>query len=95
MCITSETCRANSVIKTALNNLHQAGPNKTHLHILNNLHHDLADENAAELLYLWVQKVTFLVAAQIRVSLVRYELILTAYGFSLNIIHTKTDKKED
>ena len=28
MCITSETCRANSVIKTALNNLHQAGPNK-------------------------------------------------------------------
>ena len=29
MCITSETCRANSVIKTALNNLHQAGPNKT------------------------------------------------------------------
>ena len=30
MCITSETCRANSVIKTALNNLHQAGPNKTH-----------------------------------------------------------------
>jgi len=27
MCITSETCRANSVIKTALNNLHQAGPN--------------------------------------------------------------------
>ena len=36
MCITSETCRANSVIKTALNNLHQAGPNKTH--ILNNLH---------------------------------------------------------
>ena len=31
MCITSETCRANSVIKTALNNLHQAGPNKTHV----------------------------------------------------------------
>ena len=30
MCITSETCRANSVIKTALNNLHQVGPNKTH-----------------------------------------------------------------
>ena len=30
MCITSETCRANSVIKTTLNNLHQAGPNKTH-----------------------------------------------------------------
>ena len=30
MCTTSETCRANSVIKTALNNLHQAGPNKTH-----------------------------------------------------------------
>ena len=30
MCITSETCRANSVIKTALNNLHRAGPNKTH-----------------------------------------------------------------
>ena len=30
MCITSETCRANSVIKTALNNLHQTGPNKTH-----------------------------------------------------------------
>ena len=26
----SETCRANSVIKTALNNLHQAGPNKTY-----------------------------------------------------------------
>ena len=32
MCITSETCRANSVIKTALNNLHQAGPNKTHIY---------------------------------------------------------------
>jgi len=32
MFITSETCRANSVIKTALNNLHQAGPNKTHTH---------------------------------------------------------------
>ena len=32
MCITSETRRANSVIKTALNNLHQAGPNKTHMH---------------------------------------------------------------
>ena len=31
MYITSETCRANSVIKTALNNLHQAGPNKTHI----------------------------------------------------------------
>jgi len=31
MCITSETCRANSVIKTALNNLHQAGPNKTQI----------------------------------------------------------------
>ena len=31
MCITSETCRAKSVIKTALNNLHQAGPNKTHI----------------------------------------------------------------
>jgi len=31
MCITSETCRTNSVIKTALNNLHQAGPNKTRL----------------------------------------------------------------
>ena len=31
MCITSETCRANSVIKTTLNNLHQAGPNKTHI----------------------------------------------------------------
>jgi len=31
MCITSETCRANSVIRTALNNLHQAGPNKTHI----------------------------------------------------------------
>jgi len=30
MCTTSETCRINSVIKTALNNLHQAGPNKTH-----------------------------------------------------------------
>ena len=30
MCTISETCRANSVIKTALNNLHQAGPNKTH-----------------------------------------------------------------
>ena len=30
MCITSETCRADSVIKTAQNNLHQAGPNKTH-----------------------------------------------------------------
>jgi len=30
MCITSETCRANSVIKTALNNFHQAVPNKTH-----------------------------------------------------------------
>ena len=29
MCITSETCRANSVIKTALNNLHQADPKKT------------------------------------------------------------------
>ena len=28
MCITSETCRANSVIKIALNNLHQAGPSK-------------------------------------------------------------------
>ena len=28
MCITSETCRAKSVIKTALNNLHQAGPSK-------------------------------------------------------------------
>ena len=28
MCITSETCRAKSVIKKALNNLHQAGPNK-------------------------------------------------------------------
>ena len=28
MCTTCETCRANSVIKTALNNLHQAGPNK-------------------------------------------------------------------
>ena len=31
MCTTSETCRANSVIKTAPNNLHQAGPNKTHI----------------------------------------------------------------
>jgi len=31
MCTTSETCRANSVIKTALNNLHEAGPNKTHV----------------------------------------------------------------
>ena len=31
MCITSETCRANGVIKKALNNLHQAGPNKTHI----------------------------------------------------------------
>jgi len=31
MCTTSETCRANSVIKTALNNLHQAGPNKNHM----------------------------------------------------------------
>ena len=31
MCTTSETCRANSAIKTALNNLHQAGPNKTHI----------------------------------------------------------------
>jgi len=31
MCITSETCRADSVIKTAQNNLHQAGPNKTHI----------------------------------------------------------------
>ena len=31
MCITSETCRANSVIKITLNNLHQAGPNKTHI----------------------------------------------------------------
>jgi len=31
MCIASETCRANSVIKTELNNLHQAGPNKTQL----------------------------------------------------------------
>jgi len=29
MCTTSETCRANSVIKTTLNNLHEAGPNKT------------------------------------------------------------------
>jgi len=29
MCITSETCRAKSVIKKlALNNLHQAGPSK-------------------------------------------------------------------
>jgi len=28
MCITSETCRAKSVIKLALNNLHQAGPSK-------------------------------------------------------------------
>ena len=35
MCITSETCRANSVIKTALNNLHQAGPNKTHIDLIN------------------------------------------------------------
>jgi hypothetical protein len=35
MCITSETCRADSVIKTAQNNLHQAGPNKTHIrHLL-------------------------------------------------------------
>jgi len=31
MCITSETCRADSVIKRAQNNLHQAGPNKTHI----------------------------------------------------------------
>ena len=31
MCITSETCRADSVIKTAQNNLHQAGPNKTQI----------------------------------------------------------------
>ena len=31
MCTTSETCRANGVIKTALNNLHQAGPNKIHI----------------------------------------------------------------
>ena len=30
---TSETCRANSVIKTALNNLHQAGPNKTNIEV--------------------------------------------------------------
>ena len=28
MCITSETCRAKSVIKLTLNNLHQAGPSK-------------------------------------------------------------------
>ena len=28
MYITSETCRADSVIKTAQNNLHQAGPSK-------------------------------------------------------------------
>ena len=31
MCTTSETCWENSVIKTALNNLHQTGPNKTHI----------------------------------------------------------------
>jgi len=31
MCTTSETCRANSVIKTALNNLHQAGPNNLYM----------------------------------------------------------------
>ena len=31
MYITSETCRANSVIKTALNNLHQAGPNSPYM----------------------------------------------------------------
>ena len=34
MRITSETCRADSVIKTAQNNLHQAGPNKTHTFIV-------------------------------------------------------------
>ena len=46
MCITSETCRADSVIKTAQNNLHQAGPNKTHIYddawkYKNQMHADL------------------------------------------------------
>ena len=34
MCITSETCTADSVIKTAQNNLRQAGPNKTHINYM-------------------------------------------------------------
>ena len=43
MCTTSETCRANSVIKTALNNLHQAGPNKTHTYTVYQVHYVITD----------------------------------------------------
>jgi len=64
MCTTSETCRANSVIKTALNNLHHAGPNKTLLILpLRKIFYIRDISRFILILFLLLLKVTVLVAA--------------------------------